>query len=53
MGGMDGVRGIAAWRWLFILEGVFTVCVAIGAFFSLPNYPNGMSELASLIKLQY
>lgn len=36
---MDGARGIAAWRWLFIIEGVVTVGIAMGAYFILPNFP--------------
>lgn len=42
IGGMDGAGGIASWRWLFILEGCFTIMVAILAYFVLPNYPKGM-----------
>ncbi|KAK0719590.1 major facilitator superfamily domain-containing protein [Lasiosphaeris hirsuta] len=37
--GMDGVRGISAWQWLFIIEGVATVVIAFGCFFVLPNFP--------------
>ncbi|KAF1953110.1 MFS transporter-like protein [Byssothecium circinans] len=37
--GMDGLRGIAGWRWLFILEGSITGVVAIFGFFLLPNTP--------------
>lgn len=36
---MDGVRGLRAWRWLFLIEGVITVGVAIAAYFILPNFP--------------
>ncbi|KAK3327590.1 major facilitator superfamily domain-containing protein [Cercophora scortea] len=43
--GLDGARGIAAWRWLFIIEGAATVAVAIGAFFVLPNFPRTTSWL--------
>ncbi|KAK3325206.1 major facilitator superfamily domain-containing protein [Apodospora peruviana] len=43
--GMDGTRGISAWQWLFILEGVITVGVAIGAYFVLPNLPRTTSWL--------
>ncbi|RDW66519.1 MFS general substrate transporter-10 [Coleophoma cylindrospora] len=38
-GGMQGVRGLNAWRWLFILEGVITVLCAFVALFVLPNFP--------------
>ncbi|KAJ5020572.1 glycoside hydrolase superfamily [Bipolaris maydis] len=36
---MDGLRGIAGWRWLFIIEGAVTAFVAIFGFFMLPNTP--------------
>lgn len=37
--GMDGTRGMRAWKWLFIIEGVITIGVAFAAFFILPNFP--------------
>lgn len=37
--GMDGVAGLLAWRWIFIIEGSITVAIAIGAFFILPDFP--------------
>lgn len=37
--GLDGARGITAWRWLFIIEGAITVAIALMAFFILPNFP--------------
>lgn len=37
--GMDGTRGMRAWKWLFIIEGVVTIGVAFAAFFILPNFP--------------
>ncbi|KAJ0268896.1 hypothetical protein Brms1b_003887 [Colletotrichum noveboracense] len=36
---MAGVGHLAAWRWLFILEGLATICVGVTAFFLLPDYP--------------
>ncbi|CAH0044947.1 unnamed protein product [Clonostachys solani] len=36
---MDGVKGLAGWRWLFLIEGVVTAGVAIIGFFMLPNTP--------------
>ncbi|KAF7187612.1 MFS transporter prlL [Pseudocercospora fuligena] len=36
---MDDVGGIRGWRWLFILEGLASVVVAIGVFFALPDFP--------------
>ncbi|KAF2763779.1 MFS transporter, partial [Teratosphaeria nubilosa] len=37
--GMDGVQGLPAWRWLFIIEGAITIFVAICALFIMPNFP--------------
>lgn len=40
LGNMDGAQGIAGWRWLFIIEGVITIGIAIIAGFFLPDYPS-------------
>ncbi|KAH7390305.1 MFS nicotinic acid transporter-like protein [Cadophora sp. MPI-SDFR-AT-0126] len=37
---MDGVGGYQGWRWIFILEGLLTVVVAVGAYFFIHNYPS-------------
>ncbi|KAL7790781.1 major facilitator superfamily domain-containing protein [Trichoderma ceciliae] len=39
IGKMDGVGGLAGWRWIFILEGIATVLVAAMAFFLLHDFP--------------
>jgi sugar phosphate permease len=36
---MDGVGGLAGWRWIFILEGLLTVLVALLAFFLVHDFP--------------
>lgn len=33
---MDGVGGLAGWRWIFILEGIATVMVALIAAVFMP-----------------
>ncbi|PLB48230.1 MFS general substrate transporter [Aspergillus steynii IBT 23096] len=38
-GNMNGARGLAAWRWLYIIEGVITIFIAILAFFIIPDLP--------------
>lgn len=38
--GMDGTTNLEVWRWLFILEGLFTVVVGVVALFVLPYYPH-------------
>ncbi|OQU98734.1 hypothetical protein CLAIMM_04473 [Cladophialophora immunda] len=37
---MDGIGGLAGWQWIFCLEGLFTVCFSVVAFFVLPNHPS-------------
>lgn len=36
---MDGVGGYRAWRWLFILEGILTILVALISYWALPDWP--------------
>lgn len=43
---MDGVGGYAGWRWIFILEGLLTVVVAVAAFFLLYDFPDTASFLS-------
>ncbi|KAF5679516.1 hypothetical protein FCIRC_6129 [Fusarium circinatum] len=42
---MDGVGGLEGWRWIFILEGIVTVLVAIFAFWALYDFPETASFL--------
>lgn len=37
---MDGLRGLRGWQWIFLLEGLFTVCFGLVSFFLLPNGPD-------------
>ncbi|KAL4874927.1 major facilitator superfamily domain-containing protein [Aspergillus karnatakaensis] len=37
---MDGVRGYSSWRWIFILEGIATVVVAVIAKFFIVDWPD-------------
>ncbi|KAL4800960.1 Peroxin-3-domain-containing protein [Aspergillus venezuelensis] len=39
LGKMDGIRNLAGWRWVFIIEGLLTAVVAIVLFFFLPSFP--------------
>ncbi|KAI0515276.1 major facilitator superfamily domain-containing protein [Xylaria bambusicola] len=36
---LDGLGGLEGWRWIFILEGLATVVVAVAAFFLLYDFP--------------
>ncbi|CAK4030680.1 MFS general substrate transporter [Lecanosticta acicola] len=44
---MDGVAGLRGWRWIFILEGMFTVVVAVVAFFTVHDFPETASFLTA------
>ena len=44
---MHNVGGYSSWRWLFILEGIFTILVAACAFFILPDWPEQAKFLQS------
>ncbi|KAM0546497.1 hypothetical protein ACHAPJ_010857 [Fusarium lateritium] len=46
LSGMAGVGHLAAWRWLFILEGLATIVIGAVAFFVLPDYPGTTSWLS-------
>lgn len=37
---MDGVAGVAGWRWVYIIEGLFSIIVAVLVWFGLPNEPS-------------
>jgi MFS transporter, ACS family, 4-hydroxyphenylacetate permease len=45
--GMDGVLGIAGWRWLFLLEGLPAVIFGVIAFFYLTDRPAGAKWLSA------
>ncbi|KAK4668343.1 uncharacterized protein QC763_000870 [Podospora pseudopauciseta] len=37
---MRGVGGLSGWQWIFILEGILTVIIAIVAYFVMQDYPS-------------
>ncbi|KAK9452529.1 major facilitator superfamily domain-containing protein [Dipodascopsis uninucleata] len=36
---LNGVHGLAGWRWLFIIDGVISLPVGVMGFLMLPDYP--------------
>ncbi|KAI1103751.1 MFS general substrate transporter [Jackrogersella minutella] len=38
---MDGVAGISAWRWIFIIEGLITCVLAFLGYWLLVDFPDG------------
>ena len=43
---MARAQGIAAWRWLFLVEGVPTCAVALAVLFALPDFPETAAWLS-------
>ncbi|OAA57988.1 pantothenate transporter liz1 [Niveomyces insectorum RCEF 264] len=37
---MNGVHGLAGWRWLFIMDGIISIPIAIWGFFAIPDLPH-------------
>lgn len=44
--GMDQVKGLSAWRWLFIIEGIPSCLSAVLVWFFLPDYPETVGWLS-------
>lgn len=42
---MDGVGGLEGWRWIFIIEGIATVIVAVAAFWTVYDSPHNANFL--------
>lgn len=41
---MDGLGGVDAWRWIFIMEGLITIIVGAAAFVFLIDYPQNAEK---------
>ncbi|KAI0175489.1 MFS general substrate transporter [Hypoxylon sp. FL1284] len=50
IGHMNQTRGLSAWRWLFMLEGIPSCLSAILVWFFLPDYPERASWLSEAEK---
>ncbi|KAH9913574.1 major facilitator superfamily domain-containing protein [Epithele typhae] len=37
--GLNGVYGLAGWKWLFIIDGIITIPIALLGFFLMPDLP--------------
>lgn len=36
---MDGVGGLSAWSWIFIVEGLASIVVSVAAYWAVYDYP--------------
>ncbi|KPI41948.1 putative transporter [Cyphellophora attinorum] len=43
--GLEGARGMAGWRWLFLIEGIMSICYAVPAAFILLDFPADSKRL--------
>ncbi|KAF9056500.1 major facilitator superfamily domain-containing protein [Panaeolus papilionaceus] len=43
---MDGIGGKAGWEWIFILEGLFTVVIAIISYWVIQDFPDEATFLS-------
>ncbi|KAF8647935.1 hypothetical protein AX16_006467 [Volvariella volvacea WC 439] len=43
---MDGIAGKPGWAWIFILEGIVTVVVAIASFWAIHDFPDTATFLS-------
>lgn len=41
---MEGVGGLRGWQWIFVLEGILTCIVAIGAWFVILDFPDKAAQ---------
>ena len=37
---MNGTAGLAGWQWLFIMDGVISIPIALWGFFGIPDMPH-------------
>ncbi|KAI9273106.1 major facilitator superfamily domain-containing protein [Phascolomyces articulosus] len=44
---MEGVAGLSAWKWLFIIEGMLAVILGLVGYFLLPNFYHNTDWLTS------
>ncbi|KAL4802528.1 major facilitator superfamily domain-containing protein [Aspergillus unguis] len=40
IGEMDGIGGKGGWAWIFIIEGILTLFIAVASFFVMNDYPD-------------
>jgi hypothetical protein len=43
---MDGIAGISAWAWIFILEGLVTIIAAAASFWIIQDFPEDAKFLS-------
>lgn len=46
LGGLKGSRGLAAWQWLYIIEGAITIFIGLLVCLILPDFPDTWKSLS-------
>lgn len=44
---MSGVGGLAAWSWIFVIEGLASIIVSFSAYWLIPHYPRNNPKFLS------
>lgn len=50
LSGLNGARGMAAWQWLYIIEGSITVTIGLVICVVLPDFPDTWKKLSPELK---
>ncbi|KAK6382981.1 hypothetical protein LTS17_003651 [Exophiala oligosperma] len=50
---MDGLAGLAGWRWIFLIEGLFTVCWGFATLWIMPSTPRDVITFTAEQKEYY
>ena len=52
---MEGLGGRHGWSWIFIIEGLVTLCIAIASFFMVKDFPENATFLSdrNLARVKY
>ena len=50
LSGLAGARGMAAWQWLYIIEGSITVTIGLVIMVILPDFPDTWNRLSPELK---
>ncbi|VUC22931.1 unnamed protein product [Clonostachys rosea] len=46
---MNGLGGLAGWRWIFIMEGIITIFIAIVSYFTLVDFPDQAHKTSNFL----
>ena len=50
LSGLDGARGMSAWQWLYIIEGVITIFFGLLVCIIMPDFPDTWRALTPEMK---